>query len=472
MNCISRAGAIAALSLAAYTCALGCSSERDEPSAFPADDGLDEDAQLRELAVSDDEPIVDEVDPDEDGGPLEENPSAEDEEDAPGLAPLSNPPIQATASLRGRRYKCPGTYAGKCTCVGSPLNCEFPNDVQPGRDRYLPPSFLAEYAKRGARFDEVLEAGAWEATPGFQLYDGQGQARGLYKRPCSTFAKATGAALDKDASKVCVRVNFGQMKDMRLPGQARSQRFVYVLGGLADRVPASGWVPFDAIVQKAELAKMGAHAPRKVKSIASTSYVLKSAIDWKQEARTFVADRLPSWAQAGVGMGTTHVKPQAGDYLLRNGNVINLIYSTPGAGGASTDTFFVEHEKLAFQRVKSTKLRPALVRIPVADPKKKSMVFAYGSIAGRFGWIALDAIRRGTVSAEASGATSAGAPGDSTATYCRGKADGPHCGNAVDLYEGYAFVCKNGSLDNILKCPEPLTKCVSVGPDGSLICAP
>ncbi|MDB5217345.1 MAG: hypothetical protein JWO86_5272 [Myxococcaceae bacterium] len=115
-----------------------------------------------------------------------------------------------------------------------------------------------------------------------------------------------------------------------------------------------------------ELAKMGAHAPRHVRSFSKTSYVVKSAIDWKQDPKKFVADNLPAWALAGVGAATAHVKPQAGDYLLRNGNVINLIYSTPGVGGASTD-----------------------------------MVFAFGSIAGRFGWVALDAIKSAAVVADA-----------------------------------------------------------------------
>ena len=107
---------------------------------------------------------------------------------------------------------------------------------------------------------------------------------------------------------------------------------------------------------------------------------------------------------SGDDAATAHVKPQAGDYLLRNGNVINLIYSTPGVGGASTDTFLVEHEKLAFCRVTSTSSRPTLVRIPVDDAKKKNMVFAFGSIAGRFGWIALDAIKSAAVASVAAAA--------------------------------------------------------------------
>jgi hypothetical protein len=459
--------------VAASTSAVGCSSGEDAaPPAYATESStdVDESSQLRALDVGASEPIVDESDPDAaEGADLEENPLTEDEEEAPALQPLAAPLSvvpsgQSTASIKGRTYKCPGTYSGTCVCAGSPLNCQFANDDQPGRDRYLPPGFMAEYAKRNVSFDKVLDAAAWETTGTFQLYDGQGNARGNYKRPCSTFTNPTGAALTKDTSKICVRVNWGQMRDILLPGKTTPERFVYVLSGAAAGVPASGWVPFAAVVEKAALAKMGAHTPRHVRSFASTSYVVKSALDWKQDPKTFVADNLPSWALAGVGAATAHVKPQAGDYLLRNGNVINLIYSTPGVGGASTDTFLVEHEKLAFRRVTSTSSRPTLVRIPVDDAKKKSMVFAYGSIAGRFGWIALDAIKSAAVASAA-----AAPPPAQLKSVCTGKADGPFCS---DTFMGFAFTCKGGQLeaDKTLQCPYPQTHCKSVNADGTLSC--
>lgn len=446
---------------------IGCAAEDDgAPPAYATEGSLDADesAQLRALGIPASELIVDESDPDAaQDGELEENPLVDDEDEAPALAPLSVVPGgQKTASVNGRSFKCPGQYAGKCVCAGSPLNCQFANDAQPGRDRYLPPSFISEYDRRGVAFDKVLEAGAWETTGDFQLYDGQGNARGTYRRPCSTFASASGAALTKDTSKVCVRVNWGQMRDIQLPGQQRPSRFVYVLSGLAGNVAASGWVPFSAIVDKTDLEKMGAHAPRHVRAFASTSYVVKSAIDWKQDPKTFVADNLPAWAQAGVGVATAHVKPQAGDYLLRNGNVINLIYSTPGVGGASTDTFLVEHEQLAFRRVTSTAARPTLVRIPVDDAKKKSMVFAFGWIAGRFGWIALDAIKSSAVAKSAP-------PPAPASSVCDGKGDTTFCS---DTFKMYAFTCKGGQLvpEKTLQCPFPKTTCKRVGADGTLTC--
>jgi hypothetical protein len=464
--------ALAGLTVAALcTSVVGCSSGDDSaPPAYATEVGADaeEKSELRALDIADVEPIADETDPEAASeADLEENPLASDEEEAPALEPLAAtlsivPSGQQAASIKGRTYKCSGSYSGKCVCAGSPLNCQFANDAQPGRDRYLPPSFMTEYAKRNVSFDKVLEAGAWETTGAFQLYDGQGHARGNYKRPCSTFTNPSGAALTKDTSKACVRVNWGQMRDILLPGTTKPSRFVYVLGGAAAGVPASGWVPLAAIVDKSELAKMGAHTPRHVKTFASTSYVVKSALDWKQDPKKFVADNLPSWALAGVGAATTHVKPQAGDYLLRNGNVINLIYSTPGVGGASTDTFLVEHEKLAFRRVTSTAARPTLVRIPVDDAKKKSMVFAFGSIAGRFGWVALDAIKSAAVVADPP-------PPALASSLCDGKPDGTACS---DTFNMYAVTCKGGQLEpeKTLTCPYPQTHCKSVNADGTIAC--
>lgn len=159
-----------------------------------------------------------------------------------------------------------------------------------------------------------------------------------------------------------------------------------------------------------------------------------------------------------------HEPDRRGADLLRNGNVINLIYSTPGVGGASTDTFLVEHERLAFRRVTSTAARPTLVRIAVDDAKEKSMVFAYGSIAGRFGWIALDAIKSAAVVAAAPAPVPVPA-----SSACDGKGDTTFCS---DTFKMYAFTCKGGQLetDKTQQCPFPKATCISIAADGTPIC--
>jgi hypothetical protein len=72
------------------------------------------------------------------------------------------------------------------------------------------------------------------------------------------------------------------------------------------------------------------------------------------------------------------------------------------------------------------------------------MVFAFGSIAGRFGWIALDAIKSAAV------ASVAAAPPPAQ----------------------LKSVCTGGQLeaDKTLQCPYPQTHCKSVNADGTLAC--
>jgi hypothetical protein len=471
--------------LAASTSAAGCSSGDEAPPTYAMGGGgavgidAEETSELAALDVAADEPIVDESNVDEGRDTAEENPLAADEEEVAAVQILSAPPIgEAQVGTKGRSFKCRGSYSGSCVCAGSPLNCELPND-QPGRNRYLPPSFVAEVNRRGLKFGDVLEAGRWEVTPGSQIYDGQGNARGTFKNACLPFATATGGELRKDTSRVCVQINFGQMKNMKVQGDTAEHTYVYAFAvDVAGPGAASGWIRLSTVVDKTELAKMGSHAARRANTFAPTKYVLKSAEDWGQTAASFSQDKLPTWSRSGVGKSSDSVKPMAGHYLLRNGNVINLIYSTPGAGGASTDTFLVGHEQLAFRRVKSTHARPTLVRIGVENPSHKSMVFAYGSIEGRFGWMALSSIKKGTVSSAtppagtgtSPGAGSGPAPGGGPApSVCDGKADGTYCD---DTFPMSGYTCAGGKLATALECPPPFTKCTGASADGkSLVCA-
>ncbi|MDB4934311.1 MAG: hypothetical protein JWP87_1283 [Labilithrix sp.] len=456
--------AFAALTvLAASSSALGCSSADDEtPPAYPmGEDGdVDEATELRALEIGNDEPIVDEGNVDEGrDGVLEENPIADDEEEVGDVqlltvAPRTEPRVLITA----HKYKCPGHYAGSCVCEGSPLNCELPND-QPGRNRYLPASFVAEVQRRGGSFSELVDAGRWELAPGTALHDGEGKVRGTFKSTCLSFAGPTGTALVKDDSKVCAKINFGQIKNIKADGDTAPHTFVYAFNVYVNGVvDSSGWIRLDSVVQKADLAKMGSHAPRRIRSFVATKYVVKSARDWGQDPATFVSDKLPSWAQDKVAPGSGSKKVR--DYLLRDGNVINLAYATPGVGGAATDTFLVADHGLAFRRVKSTERRPTLVRIPVDGVKKKGMVFAYGSVNGRFGWIALAAIKQGSIAAAPLPAPAASLCGD--------KADGTYCSDQFPLY---GYICRSGKVVTALECQAGATKCTGPAADGaSLVC--
>lgn len=443
--------------MAVFGAACSANTDGDAPPPI-VDDG--EEAELRALEIGDDEPIVDEGDPDVGRLDPEENPLADDEEDVPEvdvgtLGPqVTNRQIAGSekrVSVSGKTYHCRPAMRD-CVCQGSPLNCEMPN-TQPGRNRYLPPAFVAEMDRRTNDREKVLDAGRWEVKPGTVLYDGTGRQRGAFTSQCFTWAAPTGDALAK-VDGVCAKINFGQMKRMQGAGDAAPRPYVYAfnvfIGGTLD---SSGWIPLDDVVQKAELVKMGSHAPRRVRSFVSTKYVIKSARDWGQTPETFASDRLPAWAQSKVAPGPGSRKVR--DYLLRDGNLINLAYGTPRVGGAATDTFYVADAALGFKRVRSTTRRPTLVRVPVDDRSRPTLIFAYGSIEGRFGWVAIPAFRRGEVRANA-----AAAPADS----CAGKADGVYC-SAAATDAGY--FCRGGVLTTV-KC-QGGQRCVGGSPDGQVL---
>jgi hypothetical protein len=227
-----------------------------------------------------------------------------------------------------------------------------------------------------------------------------------------------------------------------------------LIGGNVD---SSSWIPLAAVKGKTELSTMRTVKNPHLSEIVSTSYVVKSARDWGQTQATFSADKLPAWAQAKVAKGPG--SRRARDYLLRDGNVINLAFHTPGVGGASTDTFFVSDEGLAFRRVRSTREKPTLVRVKVDHPQQKAMIFAYGEIAGRFGWVPLAAIKTGKVGTDVDEKDS-----------CDGKPDGVHCS---ELAPYSAYVCFGGQIASGFQCPNPGDVCTGPAPDGAgIACGP
>lgn len=448
-----RGKTFAALFLALSATIVGCAADQEGREPPPLVNDSDEEAELRALDIADDEPIVDEGDPEHlsesERDAAEENPLLDDEEDVPapdlgGIAPLvANRQIASAerrASVNGKTYKCRPSVKN-CICQGSPLNCEMPND-QPGRNRYLPPAFATELKSRTNDAERALDAGRWQVTDGTVLFDGKGLARGPIASKCFTWDDATGPEL-KEVGGTCVKVNFGQMKSIN--GAPYVYAFNVFINGVLD---SSGWVPLANVTEKRELVRMGSHAPRRVGNLASTKYVIKSARDWNQTQDTFASAKLPGWSLSKVAPGPGSRK--VGDYLLRDGNLINLAYGTPRVGGAATDTFYVEHETVEFKRARSTKQRPTLVRVPVDDKNRPTLIFAYGSIAGRFGWVSIPAFKKGA----ARSASSAPAP-QGQLSFCAGKPDGVHC-DPTQADRGY--VCRGGAT-NAVMC-QPGLKCV------------
>jgi hypothetical protein len=295
------------------------------------------------------------------------------------------------------------------------------------------------------------------------LYDGLGHQRGPLASKCFTWDDATGPEI-VEVPGTCVKINFGQMKSMKADGDASARPYVYAFNVFINGVlDSSGWIPLANVVEKQALARMGSHAPRRVSGFVDTKYVIRSARDWGQSQATFASARLPSWTLSKVARGAGSKK--VGDYVLRDGNLINLCYQTPGVGGAATDTFYVEDASLAFRRVKSTTRRPTLVRVPVADRNRPTLIFAYGSIEGRFGWVALPAFRKGAVRS----GSNAGEPDPTQLAFCAGKPDGIVCDpakadrgylcrggatTAVACQPGFRCVGATASNPNVIQCTQ------------------
>ena len=482
-------------------CLLACSSDgNDGPEPF----AVSEEAELTALAIDTDEPVADEGDavvgddedldrneaqadtPDPDAleNPVDDDPeSSEDEaietedakEDAAAPATTMSyhvtdvaiPKAEKRATLTARKWKCKRKTSRSCICKGSPMNCQFPSD-QPGRNRYLPPTEVSRIKSAG---ETVLgEVGRWEVADTTPLFDGAGHLRyASFAGSCYDWAGATGSAT-KSVPGSCVKINFGQKKSMKVDGDSAAHTYVYAFsvsvpdGNDRDGKPdgASSWIPLSSVTKRATLTKMPNVVPPKLTGFAPTSYVLKSAEDWGQTAATYTAEKLPAWAEGKVAKGGGSHKA-AGDYLLRDGNVLNLCYSTPGVGGAATDTLLVGPSTVAFRRVKSTTEKPTLIRVPVASKDKKAMYFAYGSINGRFGWVALASIKTGKVK-------EASAPPVAAAASCNGLPDGLHCDPGTPTQ---GIICANGAVRTTLACATAGEHCLGANADGTgVVCGP
>ncbi|MBX3203471.1 MAG: hypothetical protein KF764_00320 [Labilithrix sp.] len=468
----------------------------------PPFDVADEEAELAALDIGVDEPVADEDDlsvPEDEAAPLDEygepildasgelaeNPVADDDEpdadaddadaddadaddaDAdlgalalrPAIAPDAIPKSEARMSIGAKTWRCRQKTKRSCVCKGSPLNCELPSE-QPGRNRFIPPAEVAQIDRRGGDKMASIEAiGRWEIANDTPIYDGTGHRRGQPVRSaCYAWAGSSGAKTKKIDGKTCVKINFGQKKTMQVDGESTKRTYVYAFSvSIAGKLPASSWIPLSKVVRKNELAKMPTIKTAKRSNLSSASYVVKSARDWGQSQATFSADKLPSWAQSKVAKGNDSSK-RARDYLLRDGNVINLAFHTPRVGGAATDTLFVADDALAFKRARSTAEVPTLVRVRLFDPKKKSMIFAYGSIGGRFGWLPLAAFKKGTVKSSVRSKDS-----------CLGKPDGLHCS---ELAPWSGYFCEGGTVAGGLQCGELSDRCQGLAPSGQrLVCA-
>ncbi|MDB4944751.1 MAG: hypothetical protein JWP97_4285 [Labilithrix sp.] len=331
----------------------------------------------------------------------------------------------------------------------------------------MPPDYVTELEKRvpeGQRSGK-LDTGRWEVADHTILYEGGGAARGFFTSPCFAWNPDGSATIVAgDPAKSCVEINYGAMKSMRSADDAAPVPYVYAfyvfLGGVKT-AEASGWIKLSNVVRAADVAAMGTHVPRAVRSFVSTKYVVKSAEDFGLDPATYSWTKLPAQDFAAAKVAPGDGSKQVKDYLLRDGNLLNLAYNTPRVGGVAADTFAIGHETVGFKRVRSTKQRPALVWAPTDLKRRPRIIFAYGEIAGRFGWVALPSFMRGDVARPAAASGGGADP-------CSGKPDGGFCDV---ILQKTGTVCKDGKTVGHATCPDDKPLCAGPGQNGEpLMC--
>jgi hypothetical protein len=205
----------------------------------------------------------------------------------------------------------------------------------------------------------------WPVTKGAPLHDGLGNVRGTL-----TLSSA--------------KVNFGQRRFIR------NQWMVYVFATAIRSASnatqgASGWVPESAFAQPfRQMPTIDAMTP--IGGASGPRY------------RVTGGDNA-AFGDAKVNPNVKRDKNEAAtDYLLRPGNVVNLLYALPGGGGVSNDTF---PRGVTF--VRATQVQPQRTRLYYAESTRTYRIpfltFVYGRIEvpgqpDRYGWIALEALQR------------------------------------------------------------------------------
>jgi hypothetical protein len=228
---------------------------------------------------------------------------------------------------------------GSVECDG-PFNCKLPNHAGRNANRYDNPT----------RPD-----GLWVIHSGARLRDGFGNIRGTILSPL-------------------IAINYGQRK--RIDGMSFVYAFAVQVTGYSE--PISGWI-------------------------------LESSVQGPIDHMPTVSARNPGlgdydhtfWISGGdptqygdlkVMRNYTGPNGAAADYLVRPGNVVNLLYALPGVGGVSTDTLPIGRGT-PFHRSRGV----ASVSIPLFQPGTSTvattMRFIYGHVGTRWGWIARDALR-------------------------------------------------------------------------------
>lgn len=249
-------------------------------------------------------------------------------------------PVSPEAPLMATSSDCDGAYNCK---LPNPYPCMDPRD--PGANR-----LAHKYNSEDCHFTIASNT---------VLYDGFGNARG-------------------NVTDSQVRINYGQRK--RLPN---GTVVVYAFAVGTTNGAASGWIrEADVTESLGHMATVNAQNPGNGDYVA-----LWRMTGGPVPVRAFYEDMVLHNDHSPC----THLPKH---YLLRPGNVVNLLYNLPGKGGVADDTYAVDTGDV-FRRSKDVALHPIAFYhkdAPLHGEPFGYMDFQYGHVNGRYGWIARDAV--------------------------------------------------------------------------------
>ncbi len=221
-------------------------------------------------------------------------------------------------------------------CDG-PFNCRLPNGSSANANRYDNPRTGSDH---------------WDIRAGSGLYDGLGNLRGTIR----------------DAS---VKINFGQRKVIN--GRTFVYAFAVILSGGGG---ASGWMLQSAVLDAGIRSMPTVNARNPGQGSYETDWVVTGG-------------NPDLYGELKVAPNITEGHVAASDYVVRAGNVVNVLYSLPGMGGVASDTLPLG---VVFHRSHSVAEVQIALYLPARSTVVAHMTFIYGHVSGRFGWIARDAL--------------------------------------------------------------------------------
>jgi hypothetical protein len=237
------------------------------------------------------------------------------------------------------------------TCDG-PFNCKLPNP-NPCK------ASGGGGSNRAAHPDNPKDC-SFTVAPGTVMRDGFGTARGTL-------------------ISTQVKINYGQRKVL-----PNGESAVYVWDAVTDDGHQSGWIYESSLTE----------------SLAIMPTVAAADPGQGDYPRTFVItggseSRIAYYDQMVLCADVRPCGPAPNHYMLRPGGVMNIIWSLPGVGGVSNDTYLVEGAAVHFRRAKGVPLLSVPYYdkdSPAGSPAVGQMQFMYGHVGDRYGWVAVEAL--------------------------------------------------------------------------------